>query len=112
MGDKNWRTLYDSTIKVETAVNSKPAEGASGTYHTVTIYGAKTSTPGNLSCQLQGTIDGKRWVDIETAGTLSADGTIAITTTKHFNIYRVEFTSAATTDSSNYWTVEAQYCAK
>lgn len=109
---EHWVTLFDTTIKVETAVYSLDALVGTAQEKNISFNVTKTSTPGNLSVQIQGSIDGSTWFDIGDALSFSATGTDYAAWTVHSPLARVKFTSAATTDSSKYWTVTAKLSGK
>lgn len=99
-------------------VNDEAAHSGTAVYvapiqeKTIFISATKTSSPGNLSVQPQMSFDNSTWFDLGSAVTFSATGNDSVALTTHAEYYRVESTSAATTDADNYWTVTATISGK
>lgn len=109
--------IFDTTIKVETATTTSyfTVAGCDRVGFFITLV--KTSSPGNLTLSLEGRLDDSTAVTLDfqdggglgTSEAYSATGDDVIWLPADCpapSSIRASMTAAATTDSSNYWTVE------
>jgi len=109
--------IFDTTIKVETATTTSWYSVAGCDRVGFLITAAKTSTPGNLTLSLEGTCDDSTAVtlDFQDGGGCGSSEAYSADAEDHIWLppgspapskIRVSMISAATCDTSKYWTIE------
>ena len=111
---EHWITMWDTTIKDENAHYTEWVLVETAQEKCITVYAAATSSPGALSCQLQLSPDmsDTSIVNCGDAVSIAATGADYLAWTVHSKWARLSLTSAATTDTSNYWTINAKLQGK
>lgn len=101
-------SIFNTFIKAETQTYGSSFASNRAFKVTMQVIATKTSTPGNMTVYLQGSVDGTLWTNIGTALTFTADSTQFTSTEVPFAFLRFAAICAATTDVTKYWTIQAK----